>query len=259
MRTPTTNRRFFSAANLSLKVPTSWRELTDKQLLYFAFLSATYQPELAKSMFLIRLLNFQVVKSLGGGRWLCRYKGRDIYLASSELSLALDQLRFLDNQMAVRPERLHGFKAVHPLLQEGFSFFDYLRTDTFFQVYLKTEREQNLVRMANYLYRTEGGQYATFETLTTTEQAVVLLWWVGVKAELARAFPKYFGPAPAAYDEPENLQQALMEQTDAQIRALTGGDVTKEDEVLQMPCWRCFAELNAKAREAEELKKLSKK
>ena len=50
-----------------------------------------------------------------------------------------------------------------------------------------------------------------------------------------------------------------MDANDAQIRALTGGDVTKEAQVLQMQCWRCFAELNAKARESEELKKLYKK
>ena len=38
----------------------------------------------------------------------------------------------------------------------------------------------------------------------------------------------------------------------AQIRALTGGDVTKEREVLSMDCWRALTELNEKAREQQE-------
>ena len=38
----------------------------------------------------------------------------------------------------------------------------------------------------------------------------------------------------------------------AEIRALTGGDITKENQVLSMDCWRALTELNEKAREAQE-------
>lgn len=37
-----------------------------------------------------------------------------------------------------------------------------------------------------------------------------------------------------------------MGAMNAQIRALTGGDVTKERAVLQMDCWRALTELDAK-------------
>lgn len=40
------------------------------------------------------------------------------------------------------------------------------------------------------------------------------------------------------------------------LRALTGGDLTKEKEVLSLNCWRALTELDAKAREAEELEKM---
>ena len=39
-----------------------------------------------------------------------------------------------------------------------------------------------------------------------------------------------------------------------QIRALTEGDVTKENEILALDTWRALTELDAKAREAEEFK-----
>ena len=255
MKTALTNLHFFSNHRLDLKVPTSWRELTDKQLIYYAFLSATFPPEQAKAFFLLRLLNIHPIESIGAGRFLCRYKGRDVVLSADELAYSLEQLRFLDNQLAVRPATMRGYKAVNALLQDDFTFFDYLRADNFFQLYLKTQREQYIERMANYLYRTDKGNYTEFSHLTVTEQAVILLWWMGIKSELSRAFPKYFKPAAAAPDAGD--PQSLMEANDAQIRALTGGDVTKEKDVLAMQCWRCFAELNAKAREAEEIKRLN--
>ena len=258
MKTAWINRRFFSA-NLNLQLPTSWQQLTDKQLFYFAFLSAKYEPERAKSLFLLRLLQIQPTQQIGRGLFECRYKGRKILLNSNELALGLNQLAFLDRQQAVRPERLRDYTAVNALLQDNFTFFEYLRTETFFQMYLRTEKPQYLVRMANFLYRKADGSNADFRTLTDAEGATVLLWYVGAKQELAKAFPHYFRPAPAADADGGNAQQNIMDANDAQIRALTGGDVTKEAQVLQMQCWRCFAELNAKARESEELKKLYKK
>ena len=48
----------------------------------------------------------------------------------------------------------------------------------------------------------------------------------------------------------------FIELYNVQLRALTDGDVTKEKEVLRLECWRVLTELEAKAREAEELEKI---
>ena len=48
----------------------------------------------------------------------------------------------------------------------------------------------------------------------------------------------------------------FIELYNVQLRALTDGDVTKEKEVLRLECWRALTELEAKAREAEELEKI---
>ena len=45
----------------------------------------------------------------------------------------------------------------------------------------------------------------------------------------------------------------------AQVRALTAGDETKEQTVLNVDTWTALDELNAKAREARELEKIYKK
>ena len=52
-----------------------------------------------------------------------------------------------------------------------------------------------------------------------------------------------------------NAAEKLQEAMNAQIRALTKGDITKEREVLSMDTWRALAELDAQAKEYEELKK----
>ena len=48
---------------------------------------------------------------------------------------------------------------------------------------------------------------------------------------------------------PASVESAM----NAQIRALTKGDVTKESEVLALDTWRALTELNAQAREYKEL------
>lgn len=259
MKTQPINLRSFSRS-VNISCPTSWDKLTDKQLVYYAFLAAHFSSELAKAFFLLRLSNLKVKERLGH-RFLCIYKGKEVFVEPIELAIGIEQLKFLDTQFAVRPSKLKGYFAVNNLLQGDFTFFEFLKTDNFFQLYLQTENEKFIVKMANFLYRTDKGEYANIKRLSDTQVAVVVLWFMGVKNELQHYFPHYFKPHPTATDKGGFVvsNASLMEINDAQIRALTGGDVTKENEVLNLPCWRCFAELNAKARESEELKKLYKK
>ncbi len=72
-------------------------------------------------------------------------------------------------------------------------------------------------------------------------------WFTYSKAEFARQFPHFFKPVPNGGGDTD-----FLKLVNAQIRALTGGDVTKEKEIEQIPCWRALTELNEKAREAEE-------
>ena len=59
----------------------------------------------------------------------------------------------------------------------------------------------------------------------------------------------------AAKELPKDEMRAIMQ---AQIRALTAGDVTKTDAVLAAMTNDALAELDAKAHEAQELDKLYK-
>ena len=94
-------------------------------------------------------------------------------------------------------------------------------------------------------------------TLTPGERVGTLLWFVHVKQVMARSFPHFFKKTVVEDGEPEPVN--FIELYNIQLRALTGGDVTKEDTVLNLACWRALTELDAKAREAEELEKIRSK
>ena len=66
---------------------------------------------------------------------------------------------------------------------------------------------------------------------------------------LAEQWPFFFRKVDAGIEE---MDIDLMGAMDAQIRALTEGDITKEETIKRLPCWRALTELNQKAREAKE-------
>ena len=61
---------------------------------------------------------------------------------------------------------------------------------------------------------------------------------------------------PPGYAPP--IGEVLRTAMNAQIRALTGGDITKEEAVLSMDTWRALTELDAKAKEVEDTKRQTK-
>ena len=73
---------------------------------------------------------------------------------------------------------------------------------------------------------------------------------------LARRFADFFQPL-AQYNNllgsTPNIASQLQETVDAEIRALTKGDITKEKEILSLDTWRALTELNAQAKEYKQI------
>lgn len=85
-----------------------------------------------------------------------------------------------------------------------------------------------------------------------------------LKQYFAQLFNNFYQPAPtnnggSLGDEQTDLFRQLRDSTNAQIRAFTGGDITKEATIMKMDTWRALTELDAKAKEAEEYRKAIKK
>ncbi len=138
-----------------------------------------------------------------------------------------------------------------------YPFEYYICADNYFQQYLQSDKtsDEPLKELARYLYLDNEGKQAAHIKCSTYELMGVFLRFMWIKHNFSTKFPHLFKPA-AEGGEGENDMEASM---NAQIRALTGGDITKEETIRKANVWRALTELDAKAREAEELnKKLNK-
>lgn len=239
---------------LNFLFPRCWQELSQRQLkAVLVFLSA-YKDNPTEALLRITLYfaNMVIVKA-GNGHARCRLvcdKGViDCSLSAEDLTALSDALLWI-RQPGVVPvllEESHGGKAIDKSLR-GVSFSDYIQLDNLFQGYLMSKNTDAVSSMADIIY---PGRKK--EPLKGFEIYGIILWYTQIKEMFVKEFPNFFRRSGSV--TPLSVRDAM----NAQIRALTGGDVTKEPEVLATDTWRALTELNAKAVEAEEFKKSMKK
>lgn len=242
---------------IHLTCPRSWAEMTQEELRYALHVigCGLYSPVEARTLLLIRFTGIEVLNKVGGG-WTCaiqinvegkkKTKRHFFFLQPWQVQDFIQQLEFVDSfeTMNVRLESVQGFKAVDGLLH-GVRFWDYLRMEKYYQVYLETKKPEMALKLAQMLY--PGGVTA----IDDAELTGCIMWYSYVKKEMHRFFRHFFKPFPAGQGKAVNM----LEQMNAQIRALTDGDITKEQAVYDKDCWRALTELDAKAREAEEFRR----
>lgn len=242
---------------LQLYAPSSWQELGQEQLRYvLTLLTQGWTEYQARTYLLCRLCGISVLTEKKEG-WLCETSLTDgstvrFFLQTWQVEDFCHRFDFVfDGKGAAnRLERIGTLMAADVELH-GLPFANYMAADNFFQQYLSSDHSSNqpLREMARCLYRNADGTEAESIDCTDAELMGVFLWFCFVKDNFSKAFPHLFKPAANAtsYDP-----RAAM---DAQIRALTGGDITKERLIEESDVWRALTELDAKAREAEELNK----
>lgn len=225
------------SSSLSLVQPISWAGLSDEQLRAVCEWSAStnYNIEEVKALLLLHHLVPPTARQL---------------LSADDLLTAIEQLDWLDTPPTtpIRCEQLHGRDAVDAALH-GVSFEHYLIAENCFQGWLATLQAAPLQDMAAILYPDSEEQQEALPPLTAGECYGIALWWTGVKSLFAATFTHLFRTSAQGETDSPDLTEAM----NAQIRALTAGDITKEACVLSTDCHRALTELNAKAREAQEL------
>lgn len=235
---------------LSFQVPSSWAELNQKQLRITLAVMAHCSQDKAPTVLFLRLTGIKVLRITAAG-WLCSVKlswfqHKRFFLQLYEVAYFIRKMNFLDNICTpVRLESLYGYRAVDARLHDV-SFGDYLIAENLFQGFLETGDSRLMEEIAGILYRKKDGSTNDRIRLSATQQMGIFVWWSGVKALFNTVFKHLF--QPMASGTPINMQQVM----DMQIRALTGGDITKENQILEKDCWRALTELDAQAAEAEE-------
>lgn len=258
MKTLRKQAPFFGAEGLELFAPVSWKELTQNQLRYVYLVLGTFEPMTAKTYILSRFSGLHIVKRTCRG-WSCFvrtgffHKRKFIFIQDWQIHTMLQQLKFVDSyeNMDVRLDSIQGYRAVD-LLLHGVAFLDYLNVEKLYQAYLSESDNTNkyLVSMACILYRNKKGASAKIRHIDVAEETCIFLWFSYIKYQLSVYFPHFLKKLSS--DETGDFD--MLSAMNAQIRALTEGDITKENKIFNMDCWRALTELDQKARESDEFK-----
>ena len=240
---------------LHLTCPRSWKEMTQEQLRYALHVigCGLYSSVEGRTLMLLRFCGIEVTRKTPYG-WACsvpvgssdgEQHKHPFFLQSWQVQDMIKQLEYVDSYEAfdVRLESIQGFKAVDPLLHRVM-FQDYLNMEKYYQGYLATKQQRFALGLARLLY--PGGVTA----IDDAELTNCIMWYSYVKKQFSKHFRHFFKPAPEGGKAVD-----WIEQMNAQIRALTDGDITKEDAVFKKDCWRALTELDAKAHDTEEFRK----
>lgn len=255
MKTPSKIRLTFSDRTLNITIPRGWHELSEQELRMIYKFLAVYEPDVAPIAIFCNLANAKIIREVDGKHLIAfRINNKlsiNTLISAEQMVEYISHLDWLaePGNTPVRLPRIGGNKAVDAYLH-GVPFGEYLRIESLYQAYLQSQNSTVLVRLANILYK---GKHR-IKHLDDADSINIFNWVAQIKSHFASEFPHFFRPAEGGGDEPK-----MVEIMNAQIRALTGGDVAKEEQILAIDCWRALTELDAKAREADEFNKQMKK
>lgn len=193
-----------------------------------------------------------VLHRYGDNGYMCKLRKKRFVMTAEQVTAAIAFLEWIKQlpRFPVRLEKIGGHHAV-PADMQGVPLETFIICDNLYQGYLSTQKEEMLDEMAAHLYGTSR--------LNAAERINIFYWFASVKAMMAQEFKNFFQPmlndSSNMIENNKTQYEILKEAVNAQIRALTKGDVTKEKEVLAMDTWRALTELDAQAREYEQLKK----
>ena len=249
MKTKKTIHVSSSGNVLNFTFPKAWSELSQTQLRSVLVFLSVYSAANALVRIVCFFANLIIVRKLEYGDFHCiliAEGGQDtITLSADEFTAMCDALEWVLEPGNTPVLLTEGRKSIDAMLH-GVPFETYIMLENLYQGFLMSKNKDAVVRMAEIIFEEDVA------AVQPHERFGIVQWFTQVKSLFAREFPDFFRPLSGA---PASVKEAM----NAQIRALTGGDVTKEQEVLAIDTWRALEELNAKAREAEEFKKSIKK
>ena len=219
--------------SINLNVPQGWHELDDDQLRYvYSLIAKEFSADEIKTLALLKWATPKInVLGLGSGRsFLCSTKVKNsnkiFELSASQVAELMPSLAWLDSipSTPVRLKKIRNHVAVDPIFS-GVPFETYLVVENLYQGFLSTQKDALLDDLAHVLYP------GCSVTLKPEERFSIFYWVASLKDMFARRFPDFFQPASANAENllgsSPNIAKQLQESIDAQIRALTKGDITK--------------------------------
>ena len=249
---------------LQLACPRSWAEMTQEQMRYALHVigCGMYSSIEGRTLMLLHFTGIEVLNKTPGG-WTCSVSIEDdgkkktkrhfFFMQSWQVQDMIGQLSFVGSyeNFGCGLDTAGEFKAADKLLS-GYQFGWFLSCERKYQAYLKTKEFRFLEDLARMMFMDGDSPVGDGQKEMEVDTALgmsVFFWYSWIKLEFSKLFPHFFKPVDKMGGE-----FSFLESYNAQIRALTDGDVTKEEAVKQIECKRALTELDAKAREAEDFK-----
>lgn len=248
-----------SENRLEIVQPTSLSELTQQQLLYILKCRAAGIPPMELQTYcFFRFAGLQDVAH-DDDNVHCIYKDgwhkRHIVLSPSAINEFASMLAFINEPTEpVRLDKIQGCKAADAYMH-GVSFEQYLMIEGFWFAFLRTQREDLLLRIAKVLYHGRSWIFypKTPKRLTTAEQLNIIYWMTGWKVFCGEHWQNFFRRVSEDVDDDDDSDD-IESAISMQIRALTGGDITKVAGVMHADVWDALTELDALAKESQDRK-----
>lgn len=241
--------------NIDLKLPTKWEDLSDEQLRYVYQLLAQHFNFVEIKTYCLHRWSGLLVWHRYGKHWACKHNKEKFILTAEQVEQVTHALDWLE-QMPTTPVRISKI-GHHRALDadfQGVPFETYIICDNLYQGYLSTKSEYILDELSTHLYKPSDVR------LQDAERVSIFYWMASLKAHLARNFKHFFQPIDNSsvdngnmFEQEQSQYEILQNAVNAQIRALTKGDITKEKEVLSLDTWRALTELDCQAKEYEEI------
>jgi hypothetical protein len=249
----------------NLTAPKSWKELTEKQLIYISWLMTSRQLTMAElqTYAFVRLTGIRV-RHQHSGYWLCEHGKRCFTLSPEQILSFSRQFQWLTTGIGeISPlAKLKGWSHVNNRLEDT-PLKQYLACENNYQAYIHTKNPVYLRRLAACFYRPpyalDFSDAAAIENSDWFRRVpfhimhTVFLWYYGLKSVLHQNFPYFLQKVETILEDEKPEAPNMREQINNIIRALSGGDVTKTGAIMDTETWTALAELNAKAREYREL------
>lgn len=175
----------------------------------------------------------------------------EFMLSAETVAAALTNLSWIEElpPEPVRLDTVDGADAIPADISSGLTFDAWLACETLWQRYQISPDDTLLRQMASILYGKPSIKPDAPETLG------IFYWWAGVKNLVSEMFPNFFKKVGVDNDAASPTYDDMRRNIDAQIRALTKGDITKERDILSLDAIRALTELDAQAREYDELQR----
>lgn len=234
----------------NIQLPADWHELTQHQLLLlFRLIAVGLSAAEAKCAAVIHLAGLRRMYRTKRGTVCASRNAGTVILSDTDLALCFRELAWVDD-LPSRLVCLKKYKNYRALPSDftGVPLETYITSDNYFQGYVATHDTALLGQLTAILYQSPHA--ADSPVLRTAS----LYWFASLRAHLARIYPNMFRPAgtdTSRLGQPSPQQQQAL-AVNSMLRALTGGDITREEAVLRCDTHRAFTEIDTQCRIAAD-------